>query len=80
VVNYEVVLADGSVVEVNKTSYPDLFWALKGGSSNFGLVTRFDVETIKSPLVWAGSYTVSEEYIDDFLKVCYRGSWADPSY
>ncbi|CBF86739.1 hypothetical protein AN2387.2 [Aspergillus nidulans FGSC A4] len=68
VVNYEVVLADGSVVQVNKTSYPDLFWALKGGSSNFGLVTRFDVETIKSPLVWAGSYTVSEEYIDDFLK------------
>ncbi|KAL4978282.1 hypothetical protein BDW66DRAFT_158361 [Aspergillus desertorum] len=67
VVNYEVVLADGSVVEVNKTSYPDLFWALKGGSSNFGLVTRFDLETIKSPLVWAGSYTVSEEYIDDFL-------------
>ncbi|KAL6234349.1 hypothetical protein BDW75DRAFT_168325 [Aspergillus navahoensis] len=68
VVNYEVVLANGSVVEVNKTSHPDLFWALKGGSSNFGLVTRFDVETIKSPLVWAGSYTVSEEYIDDFLE------------
>ncbi|KAL4966108.1 FAD-binding oxidoreductase [Aspergillus stella-maris] len=68
VVNYEVVLADGSVVEVNKDSYPDLFWALKGGSSNFGLVTRFDMNTIQSPMVWAGSYTVSEEYIDDFLK------------
>ncbi|KAL4862150.1 hypothetical protein BDV12DRAFT_207443 [Aspergillus spectabilis] len=68
VVNYEVVLADGSVVEVNKDSHPDLFWALKGGSSNFGIVTRFDLQTIKSTKVWAGSYTVSEEYVDDFLK------------
>ncbi|KAL4882704.1 hypothetical protein BJY04DRAFT_206913 [Aspergillus karnatakaensis] len=68
VVNYEVVLADGSVVEVNKDSHSDLFWALKGGSSNFGIVTRFDMQTIKSTKVWAGSYTVSEEHVDDFLK------------
>ncbi|KAJ5355823.1 hypothetical protein N7517_010432 [Penicillium concentricum] len=67
VVNYEIVLADGSIVEVNKTSYPDLFWALKGGSSNFGIVTRFDLETIKSPKVWAGAHTVSSDYIDEFL-------------
>ncbi|KAJ5893647.1 hypothetical protein N7495_005338 [Penicillium taxi] len=67
VVNYEVVLADGSIVEANKTHNKDLFWALKGGSSNFGLVTRFDLETIKSRKVWAGSYTVAAEYIDRFL-------------
>ncbi|KAI9041091.1 FAD-binding domain-containing protein [Aspergillus affinis] len=35
VVNYVVVLADGTVAQANKTSNPDLFWALKGGSSNF---------------------------------------------
>ena len=69
VVNYEIVLADGSVVEANKTHYSDLFWALKGGSSNFGLVTRFDLETIKSPKVWAGTHTVSSEYVDQFLEV-----------
>ncbi|KAL4891821.1 hypothetical protein BDV59DRAFT_208805 [Aspergillus ambiguus] len=67
VVNYEVVLADGSIVEVNKTSHPDLFWALKGGSSNFGIVTRFDVETVKSPRVWAGTHTVAAKYVDRFL-------------
>ncbi|KGO52166.1 FAD linked oxidase, N-terminal [Penicillium expansum] len=67
IVNYEIILADGSIVEANKASYPDLFWALKGGSSNFGIVTRFDLETIKSPKVWAGSHTVSAEYIDQFL-------------
>ncbi|KAL2840660.1 hypothetical protein BJY01DRAFT_257287 [Aspergillus pseudoustus] len=80
VVNYEVVLADGSVVEVNKDSYPDLFWALKGGSSNFGIITRFDLQTISSPKIWAGSYTVSEEYIDDFLKAIatYAADISDP--
>ncbi|KAJ5740198.1 hypothetical protein N7493_000070 [Penicillium malachiteum] len=67
VINYEVVLADGSIVHANSTNNSDLFWALKGGSSNFGIVTRFDIETIASRQVWAGSYTVSAEYIDAFL-------------
>ncbi|CEL11792.1 Putative FAD binding domain protein [Aspergillus calidoustus] len=80
VVNYEVVLADGSVIEVNKDSYPDLFWALKGGSSNFGLVTRFDLQTIQSKKVWAGAYTVAEEYVDEFLKAIatYAADISDP--
>ncbi|KAJ5106858.1 hypothetical protein N7456_003533 [Penicillium angulare] len=67
VINYEVVLADGSLVNANSTQNSDLFWALKGGSSNFGLVTRFDLETIPSTQVWAGAYTVSAEYVDAFL-------------
>jgi len=69
VVNYEIVLADGSLTNVNKTHLPDLFWALKGGSSNFGIVTRFDVETIKSPKIWGGTYTVSSQYLGQFLEV-----------
>ena len=36
VVSFEVVLADGRLVEANRASHPDLFWALKGGSNNFG--------------------------------------------
>ncbi|KAF9891613.1 hypothetical protein FE257_003624 [Aspergillus nanangensis] len=67
VVNYEVVLADGSVVQANKHQHQDLFWALKGGSSNFGIVTRFDLETIQSPKVWAGAHTVEAKYVDQFL-------------
>lgn len=69
VVNYEVVLADGSLVEANNTHHPDPFWALKGGSSNFGLVTRFDIKTVTSLKVWGGTHTVSAEYIDQFLEV-----------
>ncbi|GIG63542.1 oxidoreductase [Longispora fulva] len=37
----EVVLADGSVVEAAADRHADLFWALRGGGGNFGIVTRF---------------------------------------
>ena len=41
IVSYEVVLADGSVVEASETSHSDLWWALKGGANNFG---RFSID------------------------------------
>ena len=37
----ELVLASGEVIEVSADSHPDLFWALRGGGGNFGIVTRF---------------------------------------
>ena len=42
---FQVVLADSSIVTASATENKDLFWALKGGSSNFGIVTRFDLYT-----------------------------------
>ncbi|PWK86964.1 FAD/FMN-containing dehydrogenase [Lentzea atacamensis] len=37
----EVVTANGEIVEASPERHPSLFWALRGGSGNFGIVTRF---------------------------------------
>ncbi|OOG00783.1 hypothetical protein ASPCADRAFT_511678 [Aspergillus carbonarius ITEM 5010] len=44
--NYEVVLANSRIINANAHENPDLFWALKGGGSNFGIVTKIEMNTI----------------------------------
>lgn len=69
IVNYEIVLANGDIVNANASSLPDLFWALNGGGKNFGIVTRFDIETIPSPKIWGGLHLISPAYMDQYLAV-----------
>lgn len=37
----EIVTADGQVLQIDADNHPDLFWAIRGGGGNFGVVTRF---------------------------------------
>ena len=67
VLEYEVVLASGEIVTASATSNRDLFWALKGGSSNFGIVTKFTLRTFVSKKVWAGAYSVGPDHVEEFL-------------
>jgi FAD/FMN-containing dehydrogenase len=60
----EVVLADGQLVRTNGSEHPDLFWAIRGGGGNFGVVSTFtfrlhDAGTvIGGPTFWAAEDAV----------------------
>lgn len=54
VVEYEVVLGNGSIVTATQTSHQDLWKALKGGGTNFGIVTKFVFRTIHLGQIWNG--------------------------
>ncbi|KXL50774.1 hypothetical protein M433DRAFT_61160 [Acidomyces richmondensis BFW] len=69
VYNYQVVTANGEIIDVNYDSeYSDLYWALRGGGNNFGLVTRFDLYTFPQGLMWGGALTYYGNYTNDILK------------
>lgn len=43
----ELVTVDGAVLTVNESEHPDLFWAIRGGGPNMGVVTRFELELVE---------------------------------
>ncbi|KAI5923884.1 FAD-binding domain-containing protein [Camillea tinctor] len=54
VINYEVVLASGEIVNANQETNRDLWVALKGGGNNFGIVTRFYLRVFQQGQLWGG--------------------------
>jgi FAD/FMN-containing dehydrogenase len=62
VVGAEIVTADGEVLRVSAHEHPELFWAIRGGGGNFGIVTAFDFAAHKTTDVFFGriSFPVSE--------------------
>ena len=80
VVNFEVVLASGEIVNANKDTNSDLFKALKGGSSNFGIVTRVDMQTVDYDKIWGGQVVYPLETTDEHIKAYVK--WVDniPEY
>jgi hypothetical protein len=65
----EVVTAEGSIVRASADEHPDLFWALRGGGGNFGVVTsfRFALHPV-GPTVMAGPVFWAAEDTTDLLR------------
>ena len=66
---YQIVLANGTILDVTASAHSDLFRALKGGSSNFGIVTSFQIRTFPLQGIWGGNiYFHAEPTLDQQLK------------
>ncbi|CRG90521.1 Bifunctional solanapyrone synthase [Talaromyces islandicus] len=68
-VEFEVVLADSTVIKATQYANADLFWALKGGGNNFGIVTRIVLEVFRDPPRW---YTFQLFNLGDLFTVFKR--------
>lgn len=62
----QVLLADGRLVNANAHEHPDLYRALKGGGTNFGIVTRVDLETHPLRPI---QYTIDLYSPDDYMEI-----------
>ncbi|KAI2790643.1 hypothetical protein POX_c03489 [Penicillium oxalicum] len=71
--SFEVVTSTGIIVTASESSFPDLYWALRGGGNNFGLVTKYNLYTIPCPTMRGGARVFTEnnfpQVIDAFINV-----------
>lgn len=67
VLSYDVVVASGQVVTASATSNADLFWAMKGGGNNFGIVTKFTFQTYKIPAISTATLVYSEAAVPAYI-------------
>lgn len=64
----EVVTASGEVVRADADTNPDLFWALRGGAGNFGVVTAFEIQAQPVATVHHGTIAFALDDVPQLLK------------
>jgi FAD/FMN-containing dehydrogenase len=68
VLSFEVVTAEGKVITASSAEHPDLFWALRGGGGNFGVVTSFEFRAHPVSTVLGGMVIHPRERGADVLR------------
>ena len=65
----DIVTADGQLLRADKDTNPDLFWAIRGGGGNFGVVTRFQDRLVDLPGIVGGILVlpVNAEIIERYI-------------
>jgi FAD/FMN-containing dehydrogenase len=66
-VSAQVVLADGTIVVTDEAHEPDLFWALRGGGGNFGVIVSAELRVHPMPEVTAGTIAFGWDQARDVL-------------
>jgi FAD/FMN-containing dehydrogenase len=86
-ISAEVVTADGQIRMASKDENPDLFWALRGGGGNFGVVTSFDFQLHPVDTVYVGLFFYELEeagnllrFFRDFIKTAPEAYGAFPAF
>ncbi len=67
-VSAEVVTADGQVVTASEDEHSDLFWALRGGGGNFGVVTKFEYRLHPVAEIYGGPIAYPVDRADEVLR------------
>lgn len=67
----EIVTGDGEFRRASRTEHTDLFWALRGGGGNFGVVTSMELDLYRAPTLYGGTLVYPEESVREAL-VFYR--------
>ncbi|KAJ6132906.1 FAD linked oxidase N-terminal [Penicillium samsonianum] len=72
VFEYELILPNATVVVVTEDAHPDLYFALRGGMNNFGIVTHFIIRAVFQGQIHAGDRTYTIDKRDAILDQAYR--------